>query len=116
MGVRRLHHLARRLLYFTLSHFLRPIAEAIMKETQITFPELVLIAGTRAAAGAGLGLLLADRLSAEQRRAVGWTLLLVGALTTIPLALEVFGGGRLSSSDARSKSNGRMDPYAAAAM
>lgn len=62
-----------------------------MKETRITLPELALIAGTRAAAGAGLGLLLANRLSESQRRAVGWTLLLVGVLSTVPLALEVFG-------------------------
>lgn len=69
-----------------------------MKETRITLPELALIAGTRAAAGAGLGLLLANRLSESQRRAVGWTLLLVGALSTVPLALEVFGNFRAASS------------------
>jgi hypothetical protein len=67
-----------------------------MRETRITLPELILVAGTRAVLGAGLGLLLADRLSVDQRRAVGWTLFLVGALSTIPLALEVFGGQRLS--------------------
>lgn len=55
-----------------------------------------MIAGTRAALGAGIGLLLSDRLSHEQRRAVGWTLLVIGALTTIPLGFEVFGGGRMS--------------------
>ena len=55
------------------------------------------VAGTRGALGAGLGLLLADRLSAEQRRAVGWTLFLVGALSTIPLAFEVLGSGRLAA-------------------
>ena len=65
-----------------------------MRETRITFPEFGLVAGTRAAAGIGIGLLLADRLSPEQRKAVGWTLLLVGALTTIPLALEIFGHSR----------------------
>lgn len=61
-----------------------------MKETRLTFPELGLIAGTRALLGAGIGLLLADRLSPEQRRAVGWTLVGVGALTTVPLVMEVF--------------------------
>lgn len=55
----------------------------------LTLPELGLIAGTRAALGAGLGLLLADRLKREQRRAVGWTLLAVGVLSTIPLAAQV---------------------------
>jgi hypothetical protein len=69
-----------------------------MRETRITLPELVLVAGTRAALGAGLGVLLADRLAPDQRRAVGWTLFLVGALSTIPLAFEVFGGHGLSAS------------------
>jgi hypothetical protein len=69
-----------------------------MRETRITLPELALIAGTRAALGAGLGLLLADRLPREQRRAAGWSLFLIGALSTIPLAFEVFGGHRLSAS------------------
>jgi len=65
-----------------------------MKETEVTLPELALIAGTRGMLGAGIGLLLADRLPEPQRKAVGWTLLLVGALTTIPLAFEVFGAGQ----------------------
>jgi hypothetical protein len=65
-----------------------------MRETRITLPELALIAGTRAAGGAGLGLLLSNRLSESQRRAIGWTLLLVGALSTVPLAWEVFGRSR----------------------
>jgi len=60
----------------------------------VTLPELALIAGTRAILGAGIGLLLADRLPAGERKAVGWTLLLVGAVTTIPLAFEVLGAGR----------------------
>jgi hypothetical protein len=42
----------------------------------------------------GLGLLLADLWPAEQRRAVAWTLLLVGVVSTVPLALEVLGGLR----------------------
>ena len=53
----------------------------------------------RAALGAGLGFLLADRLTEDGRKAVGWTLLLVGALSTVPLAFEVLGGGRLSALD-----------------
>jgi hypothetical protein len=70
-----------------------------MRETRITLPELALIAGSRAALGAGLGLLLADRLTEDGRKAVGWTLLLIGALSTVPLAFEVLGGGRLSAQD-----------------
>jgi hypothetical protein len=58
-----------------------------MKETRLTLPELALIVGTRAMLGGGLALLLADRLDKEQRRAVGATLFLVGAVTTVPLAI-----------------------------
>ena len=65
-----------------------------MRETRVTLPELALVAGTRGMLGAGLGLLLADCLPEAQRKAVGWTLLLVGALTTVPLAFEVLGAGR----------------------
>jgi len=59
----------------------------------VTIPELAMIAGTRAALGAGIALLLADRLSNEQRRAVGWTLVAVGVLTTIPLAAQLLPSG-----------------------
>ena len=62
-----------------------------MKPVTLTVPELALIAITRAALGAGLALLLGDRIKPEQRRAVGWTLLGVGIVTTIPLAARVFG-------------------------
>ena len=62
-----------------------------MRETTLTIPEIVLIGGTRAALGAGLALLLADKLDRKQRRAVGWTLFTIGAATTIPLTLEVLG-------------------------
>jgi hypothetical protein len=57
-------------------------------------PELALVGITRAAAGAGIGLLLADRLSADQRRALGWGLFLLGALTTVPLAADVLSKSR----------------------
>ncbi len=67
-----------------------------MREVQVSLPELALLAGTRAALGAGLGLLLADRLPEGQRKAVGWTLLLVGVVTTVPLAFEVLGKVRAS--------------------
>ena len=45
-----------------------------MRKTEISFPELGLIAGTRGILGAGLGLLLGGRLNESQRKAVGWTL------------------------------------------
>lgn len=65
-----------------------------MKEVRVTVPELELIAGTRAALGIGIGLLLSNRLSVQERRGAGWALFLVGALTTIPLMVEVFGRPR----------------------
>ena len=61
-----------------------------MKRVEVSLPELALIASTRGMLGAGAALLLADRLDKDQRRAVGWTLLLVGALSTIPLAIDIF--------------------------
>lgn len=60
-----------------------------MRTTQISLPELALIAGTRAIAGAGIALLLADKLPANQRKAVGWTLFLIGAAATVPLIADV---------------------------
>jgi hypothetical protein len=71
---------------------------ASMNERQVTFPQLALIAGTRVVLGVGLGLLLAGQLSAEHRRAVGWSLVAVGALTTIPLAAQVLGQKQSSPS------------------
>ena len=68
-----------------------------MSNEKITLPDIALIAGTRGMLGAGIGLLLASKLSREQRRAVGWTLLAVGAVTTIPLAIKIFGGNRKPS-------------------
>ena len=54
-------------------------------------PELGFIAATRGMLGAGIGLLLSDKVTAQQRRAVGWMLVAVGAVTTIPAAIAVFG-------------------------
>ena len=62
-----------------------------MFERKLTIAEIFLIAGTRVALGAGIGLLLAGRLNRDQRKAAGFALALVGGLTTIPLALGVIG-------------------------
>ena len=62
-----------------------------MKEIQLSRPELAFIIATRATVGAGIALLLADRLSAEQRKAVGSTLVIVGRVTTIPAVWAIFG-------------------------
>jgi len=47
------------------------------------------VVGTRAALAFGLGLLLADRIPADRRRALGLSLVAIGAATTIPLAMSV---------------------------
>lgn len=65
-----------------------------MREIQIPIPEIGLIAGTRAALGIGIGLLLADRLSREQRRAAGLALVAVGVATTFPLIADIWGRRR----------------------
>ena len=68
-----------------------------MKKHIVTVPEVGLIAVTRAMLGAGVALLLCEKLSAEQRRAIGWTLVAVGALTTVPLVMQVLGDEEESS-------------------
>lgn len=62
-----------------------------MKRTEVTIPELALIAGTRAMLGAGVALLLAGKLNDDQRKAAGWTMFLIGAISTIPLLMGVLG-------------------------
>jgi hypothetical protein len=60
-----------------------------MKEIKLPAPELGLIAATRGMLGAGIGLLLAGKLDEEPRNKVGWTLFLIGALSTVPLVIDV---------------------------
>jgi hypothetical protein len=64
---------------------------SLMNERRVNLSDILLIGATRGMLGAGIGLLVAAKLSNEQRRAVGRTLVLVGAVTTIPLAMRVFG-------------------------
>jgi len=65
-----------------------------MKSSKLTLPEIGLIAGTRIMLGAGLGLLLADKLNDDRRKSVGWTLLTIGAVSTVPLVATVLGRRR----------------------
>jgi hypothetical protein len=62
-----------------------------MQEKLLTIPELVLIAGTRVALGAGIGLLIGDGLRRDARKGAGWALLGMGALTTIPIVIDLLG-------------------------
>jgi len=61
-----------------------------MSKVSISYPELGLFAATRGMIGAGLGLLLANRLSRGKRKAIGVPLFVIGALSTIPFAVHLF--------------------------
>jgi hypothetical protein len=63
-----------------------------MKQLALNLPTFGFVVMTRALLGVGVGLLVAERLSPEQRRAVGLALVLVGVATTIPAAIAVLGG------------------------
>ncbi len=60
-----------------------------MKTREVTMPEIGLIAATRGMLGAGIALLLADRLNKDRRKTLGWALLGIGVASTIPLAIRV---------------------------
>ena len=45
-------------------------------------------------AGAGVGLLVAGLVSPDVRRAIGWTLLAIGAITTLPIAATLISRAR----------------------
>ena len=62
-----------------------------MREHRVTFPELAALAVTRGMLGFGAGLLLSERFAhTSRRRTIGATLLMVGALSTIPIAIDLF--------------------------
>jgi len=61
------------------------------KQLDLSPPELGFIAATRALLGAGVGLLLADKLSRGKRHGIGLTLVAIGVLTTVPVAYALFG-------------------------
>ncbi len=71
-----------------------------MKPVTLQKPDLALIALTRGLLGIGIGLVLSEKLNRDQRKAMGWALIGVGVLTTIPLVAQVFGSsGRCCAKD-----------------
>ena len=64
-----------------------------MKERSLTLPEIGLIASTRVALGAGIGLLISERFNKDQRKAAGWALLGMGIVTTVPIVAGILGKG-----------------------
>ena len=61
-----------------------------MRTVNLSIPKLAFVAATRGMLGAGIGLLTSQRLNRRRRRTVGRTLLTIGILTTIPLAIDLF--------------------------
>lgn len=61
-----------------------------MKQVTLSVPEAILVVATRAMAGVGVGLLIGNYLISPERRKLGWSLLALGALSTIPLAMRIF--------------------------
>jgi hypothetical protein len=66
-----------------------------MKHTSVSLPEVGLIAATRGMLGAGVGLLAASKLR-RRRRPVGKILLAIGAISTIPIVLNLLRKDRWS--------------------
>ncbi len=59
-----------------------------MRKIKFSLPEIGILAGTRGMLGAGAGLLLAEKVR-KHRKGVGWALLSIGVLTTIPFVMKV---------------------------
>jgi hypothetical protein len=62
-----------------------------MKRIDLSRPEFGFVVATRAALAAGIGLLATGRLRPRSRKRLGIALSVVGALTTVPALLLVFG-------------------------
>ena len=60
-------------------------------ERKFTVPEMILWTGTRVAMGIGIGMLVSRGLSNDARKSTGIALTALGAFTTIPLVMALFG-------------------------
>jgi len=60
-----------------------------MKRANLSLPQLGLIVATRGMLAAGGMLLIANRFSEAKRKKMGWPLVAIGAISTIPLAMGV---------------------------
>jgi hypothetical protein len=60
-----------------------------MRHVHLNLPTLGFIVTTRAVLGVGVGLLVSNRLPVRRRRAIGTTLVAIGAATTLPAAVSV---------------------------
>ena len=58
-----------------------------MRNLNVSLPEVAFVAATRGVGGIGIGLLASALLKDEHRKKVGFALLAIGILTTIPIAI-----------------------------
>ena len=63
-----------------------------MKRLELNVPTFGFAVATRAMIGAGLGLLFSDRIARKRRRAIGFTLLGIGAASTVPVVRALIRG------------------------
>ena len=61
-----------------------------MKRLVLNMPTFGFVVATRAMIGAGIGILVGERLPADRRRAVALTLIGIGALSTGPALRSIF--------------------------
>jgi len=62
-----------------------------MKKLSLRVPMFAFIVATRAAMAFGAGLLLSDKIPPDRRRAIGLSLIALGAATTIPAIKAIRG-------------------------
>jgi len=60
-----------------------------MKEVPLTLADIGMINSTRFVIGTAVGLLLADRMDRNTRKAVGASLLVAGIMFSIPMGLSI---------------------------
>ncbi|HEY7291028.1 MAG TPA: hypothetical protein VH583_14425 [Vicinamibacterales bacterium] len=63
-----------------------------MKRVVLNYPVFELAVATRAALGAGIGLLFAERMTPDRRRRVGMVLFAIGVAATVPVVAAVLRG------------------------
>jgi hypothetical protein len=68
-----------------------------MNNIVLSRPKFGFVVATRAALAFGIGLLVSSRLDGDKRRALGGTLVAVGALATIPAVLFIRRSDRASA-------------------
>ncbi len=60
-----------------------------MKTVVLSMPMFGFVVATRAALGAGIGLLLSKKIPESRRKVIGLTLVSIGAATTVPALMAV---------------------------